>query len=163
VCGDTGSGLASCTPDKIVSGRAQAITGTATDTAGNTAGATHVVNLDRTAPSISAAADRRANELGWYKDDVTVLSFTAEDGLSGIDAVTAPMILAQGDGQSASGTATDVAGNSAGAGVTGINVDKTKPVLTGAASATGWSRGDVTVTWTASDALGRSLPGRHGR
>ncbi len=110
------------------------------------------MNLDKTAPTISAAADRQANGLGWYKDDV-IVSFTAADRLSGIDAVTAPKTLAQGEGQSASGTATDVAGNSASAGVTGINVDKTKPVLSGAASATGWSRGDVTVTWTANDAL----------
>ena len=154
-CGDTGSGIASCTPDQVVStdGKAQAVTGTATDTAGNTAGATHIVNLDKTAPTISAAADREANELGWYSDDVIVELHRQRRRCPASTPSRRRRPSPRAQGQSAEGTATDVAGNSASAGVTGINVDKTNPVLTGAASATGWSRGDVTVTWTASDAL----------
>jgi hypothetical protein len=67
--------------------------------------------------------------------------------------------VGEGAGQSASGSAFDVAGNSASAQVSGIDIDKTAPVLTGTASpapnAAGWNDGDVTVTWECSDALSR--------
>ena len=52
----------------------------------------------------------------------------------------------------------------AGADVTGINVDKTPPVLT-AAVPSGWHTGDVTVNWSCTDALSgarRSARGLHG-
>ncbi|HVK20953.1 MAG TPA: PxKF domain-containing protein, partial [Actinokineospora sp.] len=59
--------------------------------------------------------------------------------------------LGEGADQSATGGSTDAAGNTGSAGVSGINVDKTPPTLTGAPSTTGWSSGDVTVTWTCTD------------
>lgn len=157
-CDDGLSGIASCTPDAVVAdeGAAQLVTGTATDNAGNTAADPALVNLDETAPAISGSADRAPNPAGWFNDDVTV-SFVAADTLSGIDAFTAPKTLGEGEDQSVTGTATDVAGNTAHDTVAGIDVDKTAPSLSGAATsepnAAGWYDGDVTVHWTAGDAL----------
>ncbi len=163
-CSDTGSGIASCTADgtspasasKTVTteGEDQAVTGTAVDNAGNTATDRATVSIDKTAPTISAAPDRVANGNGWYNADVTV-SFTCGDRLSGVDVCPASQTLGEGANQSASGTATDAAGNSASAGVTGINVDKTAPSLSGSATGptngSGWYSGDVTVAWSCSD------------
>lgn len=154
ICADQGgSGVAGCTGPVTASAEGSTeATGTASDGAGNTATDAATVNIDRTAPTITAAADRAANTHGWYGDDVRV-NFTCADDRSGIATCPAPRTLAQGAAQSASGTASDKAGNSATAGVSGINVDKTPPTLTGTPSATGWSNADVTVNWAASDAL----------
>jgi hypothetical protein len=154
ICADQGgSGVASCEGSRTVSdeGGAQAVVGTATDTAGNSATDTASVSIDKTAPSITAAADRDANAAGWYKDDVTV-TYTAGDALSGVSGSPASDVLGQGADQSTSATVTDAAGNSASAGLTGINVDKTAPVLTGSFPQ-GWHTDDVTVTWSCTDAL----------
>jgi hypothetical protein len=152
-CADQGSGVASCTAPvtKTAEGKDQQVVGTATDNAGNSATNTAVVSIDKTGPSITAQADRAPNTAGWYDDDVTV-SFDATDALSGVASKTADKVLGEGANQSASGTATDAAGNSASASATGINVDKAKPVLT-ASFADGWHTGDVTVSWSCTDAL----------
>jgi hypothetical protein len=153
-CADQGgSGLAGCTGSRTVSteGLAQQVVGTATDNAGNSATDTASVSVDKTAPSITAAPDRNANAAGWYDDDVTV-TYTASDALSGVSGSPADDVLGEGASQSTSATVTDAAGNSASAGVTGINVDKTAPVLSANVPG-GWHTGDVTVTWSCTDAL----------
>ncbi|HEY3261103.1 MAG TPA: PxKF domain-containing protein, partial [Pseudonocardiaceae bacterium] len=158
-CGDgdgsgTASGVASCGPDRTVptEGRDQLVTGTAVDNAGNTATDPATVSIDKTAPtitpSVSSAATPTAD--GWYNADITV-SFECADDLSGVDSCTAPRTLGEGSDQAAAGTAVDAAGNTATAGVSGINVDKTPPALTGTPSTSGWSSGDVTVAWTCTD------------
>jgi hypothetical protein len=157
-CQDATSGIASCGPNQVVSaeGKDQDVAGTARDVAGNTATAFGVVSLDRTKPEITASADRQPNANHWYDDDVTV-TFAATDALSGVDVLSAPVTLGEGNDQSASGKAVDKAGNSAGASLTGINVDKTAPTLAGKATSepntAGWYSDDVTVHWTAADAL----------
>ena len=177
VCSDALSGIASCTADQVVSteGKDQTVKGTATDNAGNTAGDPASVSIDKTAPTVSAAADRApntslaANGKGWYDGNVTV-SFTCGDALSGIDTCPAAQTLGEGYNQSATGTAKDAAGNSASDGVTGVNVDKTAPTLLGhdapkaadpsQPNAAGWYRGDVTIHWTCGDpALADASPG----
>lgn len=152
------SGLKACTQPQTVTteGKAQEVKGKATDSAGNSTSASAFVNIDKTAPTIAGSADRAPNAVGWYKDDVTV-SYDAQDGLSGIDTVTASQHLGEGAEQSVSGTATDNAGNSADTSVSGINIDKTAPTLS-AAPATlpnnaGWYHTDVTEMWAADDAL----------
>jgi hypothetical protein len=157
-CADTLSGVASCGPNKTVTteGANQQVDGTAVDNAGNTAADPALVSIDKTAPTISAAADRSANANGWYNADITV-SFSCKDALSGVAACPAPQTLGEGANQSAQGTATDAAGNPASASLGGINVDKTAPTLSGApitaANAAGWYRGDVTVAWSCNDPL----------
>lgn len=164
-CVDGGSGINSCTQPVTVTteGQDQPVPGTAVDNAGNTATDPATVSIDKTAPTISAAADREANGNGWYKSDVTV-SFTCGDqlGLSGVAVCPAAQTLGEGTNQSASGTATDAADNPASASVTDINVDKTAPTLTGAAQGTptnGWYNDDVTVVWSCDDAGGSGLDG----
>ena len=131
-------------------------TSIAKDNAGNTGTGSVTVRLDKTAPTVTASADRAANGAGWYNGDVTV-SFPANDALSGIDKAPAAKVLGEGANQSATGTATDVAGNQGSATLSGINVDKTAPTLSAAATtspnAAGWYNGPVTVKWTAADAL----------
>ena len=151
-CGDSGgSGVASCGPNRTVSteGADQAVTGTATDNAGNTASDPATVSIDTTAPTITPTVHGTAQN-GWYNQDVTV-SYECSDKLSGVDTCTGTQTLGEGANQTTTGTATDAAGNSANASVTGVNVDKTAPTLTGTPSAAGWSRDDVTVTWTCAD------------
>lgn len=158
-CTDSGSGVASCTPAQTVSteGANQPVTGTATDNAGNTATDPAHVNIDKTKPTITAAPDRTPNAAGWYNNPVTV-TYSCGDALSGIASCSAPTTLAgDGAGQSATGTATDAAGNTETATTGGINIDAAAPTLSGAATTdpngAGWYSGDVTVHWTAGDAL----------
>ena len=169
VCGDVTSGIASCTGDQVVSteGKDQKVTGTATDNAGHTATDDAFVSIDKTDPTILAAADRApnanlaANGVGWYDADVTV-TYTCDDELSGVDTCSAPDTVGEGYDQSAAGTATDAADNSAGAGIDEINVDKTAPSLSGspttAANADGWYNANVAIAWTCDD----NLSGVHG-
>ena len=131
-------------------------TSIAKDNAGNTGNGSVTVRLDKTAPTVTASADRAANGAGWYMDDVTA-SFSATDALSGIDKAPAAKVLGEGANQSATGTATDVAGNEGSVTLSGISVDKTAPTLSAAptsdSNAAGWYNGPVTVKWSAADAL----------
>jgi hypothetical protein len=65
-------------------GANQAITGTATDSAGLTGSGSLLVSLDKTAPITGADAAGDAGSGNWYRSDVRV-SLTASDHLSGID------------------------------------------------------------------------------
>ncbi len=157
-CADLLSPIVDCTLPQTVAteGKDQTITGTARDAAGNTASDPATVSIDKRAPTISALPDRLPNTNGWYRADVTV-NFTCADALSGIDICPAAKTLGEGADQSVSGIATDGAGNSATAALGGLSVDKTAPLLVGAPTtapnAAGWYRGDVTIGWTAVDAL----------
>ncbi|CAJ36058.1 chitobiase/beta-hexosaminidase C-terminal domain-containing protein [Methanocella arvoryzae] len=158
---DDGSGIsgsASYSQTLTGEGSSQSVEWSVTDLAGNTANATvSNINIDKTAPSITGAVDRDANANGWYNADVTV-TFTAGADLSGIASITDPVVLGEGAGQSVTGTVVDLAGNSASTTVSGINVDKTAPVLVSSGPTTspninGWYNGDVTVNFVGSDAL----------
>ena len=137
--------------------------GKAVDNAGNTATDPATVSLDKTAPTIDASVDRDPNANGWYDADVTV-SFVCADALSGVDKCPVAKVLGEGADQSAGATVADAAGNEATDGVDHINVDKTAPELSGAATTEpnddGWYNGDVTV---AVDGLGRALGPRRRR
>ena len=115
------------------------------------------IKIDKTAPTISGSRSPGPNGFGWNNGDVTV-SFTASDSGSDLASVTSPVtLMSEGEGQSVSGTATDVAGNTATTTVGGINIDKTAPTITGSRSpdpnSDGWNNGDVTVVFLASDSL----------
>jgi len=161
-CADAFSGIASCLGNTTLTGEGagQSATGTATDMAGNSASTTvSGINIDKTAPTISGSASPAPNANGWNNTDVSV-SFTCADTLSTIDTCVGNTTLtAEGAGQSASGTATDQAGNTASTTVSGINIDKTAPTATGSASpapaASGWyniATGAPTISFTGSDA-----------
>jgi hypothetical protein len=160
ICDDDFSGIAFCPAPKTVTAEAAGtlVSGEAVDNAGNTQSDQLTVNLDKTLPTISGSTDRAPNGAGWYKADVTV-SFAATDQieLSGVKSVSPSSVVGQGANQARTGTATDAAGNSATTTVSGINVDKTAPLLTVAPTtepnSNGWYNHDVIQRWTASDAL----------
>lgn len=112
---------------------------------------------DRTPPSISASASPAANANGWRRTDVTV-TFTCTDGGSGVASCSAPAVItAEGAAQSVSGSASDIAGNTASATASGISLDRTAPVaatLLTSAIDVSTQLGAVDLAWTAgSDAL----------
>ena len=66
-------------------GAKQPIVGTAVDNAGNTANATVLVSIDKTAPSGAASLTPPPNAAGWNNAPVTV-HFNCSDALSGVAA-----------------------------------------------------------------------------
>ena len=162
-CTDSGSGVVSAAISQIVSteGTNQSATGTCQDLAGNIAtNAQSNINIDKTAPTAIASVLPSANANGWNNTDVTV-TFTGTDAGSGIvfcsSAVT---ISTEGAGQTSSaGTCTDLVGHvSSPVSASGINIDKTVPVIafanmTPAPNANGWNNTDVSVNWSCTDGL----------
>ncbi|HLN61815.1 MAG TPA: hypothetical protein VK464_09710, partial [Symbiobacteriaceae bacterium] len=108
--------------------------------------------FDQTPPVITAERTP-ANDYGWNNDDVTV-TFACDDAESGVascsDAIT---LTDEGRGQRVTGTATDNAGNTASITVSGINIDRTAPVVTFTGARTYGVDETVSITCTASDAL----------
>ena len=152
-CGDSLSGVESCPADVTVSGEGenQQVTGTGRDKAGNSANHTASVSIDKTGPVVTASADRAPDSNGWYNSNVTV-RYSAQDALSGVASTSGDDVVGEGANGSADGSATDRAGNVGQAGLSGLKVDKTAPVLN-AAFMSGWHSGDVVVRWTCEDAL----------
>jgi len=150
------------TPIEIISmnyeGANQSVSRTFTDKAGNSAsGSISGINIDLTPPNMTGAPTTPPNAKGWYNTDVTV-KFNSYDILSGIDSVTPDIIIStEGANQSVTGTAGDKAGNLASYTVSGINIDKTVPIInsnrTPVPNANGWNNGNVTVHFECSDGL----------
>ncbi|TQM64565.1 hypothetical protein FBY41_0934 [Humibacillus xanthopallidus] len=130
---DKGSGVSSVTPPVTVSTETsgQVVTGTAKDTAGNVGTDSVTVKLDKTKPTImGAVTSGKQGSNSWYVGPVTV-TFTCTDDRSGVATCPDPVVVtANGDNNTASGTATDKAGNTATATVSGIKIDQEKPTLT---------------------------------
>ena len=172
-CGDSGSVQSGIFTDTVAGatvsgeGAGQSVTnsGDCMDNAGNAAPSASVsgINIDKTSPVISGSRDPLANANGWNNSDVTV-SFTCDDAgsvQSGVatDTVAGATLSGEGAGQSVtnSGDCIDNAGNAASsASVSGINIDKTAPVISGSrdplANANGWNNSDVTASFTCDDA-----------
>lgn len=155
-CADD-TAVATCSDPVTLSGEGagQTATGTATDTAGNTASVTTApINIDRTAPTITASASPAANSFGWNNSNVTV-TFTCADALSGIASCPSPVTVStEAANQQVTGTAVDKAGNQKSATVT-VNLDKTAPTATNAAMTNTFIlfQANETFTADASDAL----------
>lgn len=153
-------GIASCSAPVTVTteGRSQVITGTATDNAENTAAASVTLNIDKTAPVVTAAAAPAANGNDW-NNTPDVVTFAATDALSGVNpaSLTAPATLsADGTNLAATGQATDLAGNVGTVTRAGINIDRIVPTIAAtlnpAANANGWNNTPVTAHFTCADA-----------
>jgi hypothetical protein len=176
---DSGSGVKSITymltgatsiPPTTISGTSKSISITAegttrvtylsADDAGNIEETqTLIVKLDKTAPEVNASRTPTANAAGWNNTDVTA-SYSASDALSGLNAETPPegshTFTAEGAGQSHVFIVRDVAGNAASAAISGVNIDKTAPVMTVSditAEATSPSGAVVAYSPTASDSI----------
>jgi hypothetical protein len=137
LCEDNLSGVASCGPDQTLGfeGAGQSVTGTAVDDAGNSASTiVDGINIDKTAPTISAGATTDPNSAGWYNHDVTV-HFTCADRLAGIPDGACPTDQALSDEgaavASAAQTVKDKAGNTSDpSNVVTVSIDKTAPGIT---------------------------------
>lgn len=150
-CDDTGSGVAACPEPVQVTGEgaAQAVSGTATDRAGNSATVTLAVSIDRTPPGIVA----QPSTTDWTNADASV-HFVCTDTLSGV-AFCTDTIGVQTDGiHDITGAAVDRAGNRATASAT-VRVDKTAPTIAAtpdrAPNGAGWYNAPVTVTFACAD------------
>jgi len=134
-----------------------------TDNAGNVETAnTLTIRLDKTPPSITGTGTPSANANGWNNSSVTV-SFQCSDSLSGLAAGSPPaptILTGEGARESVTGTCTDVAGNSATSTVSGINIDKTPPVVTASTnSSTLWPPNGKMVSVTVSGTMADNLSG----
>ncbi|MFN2489221.1 MAG: OmpL47-type beta-barrel domain-containing protein [Actinomycetota bacterium] len=163
VCDDEHSGIAGCTPDTPLTneGAGQEVSGEALDNAGNRANAlVKDINIDLSKPTLEGVADRNPNAAGWYNDDVSI-AWRAHDALSGIDPSSVPddsTIDGEGDNLSAGPVSVlDKAGNSRSASISGINIDRTAPTISGRpttpANSAGWYKATVTVQFTCADNL----------
>ena len=169
-CADTVSGIAggACPADQTLSGEASAVSSTAqtvADQAGNVSDASNVVTvkIDKTPPTISAAATTAPNGAnGWYTHNVTI-HFTCNDGLSGIPTGACPaddVLSAEGDAvPSTARTVTDAADNeSSPSNIVHVKIDKTPPTIMAATTAppngdNNWYTQNVTVHFTCGDAV----------
>ncbi|HVI06841.1 MAG TPA: Ig-like domain-containing protein [Candidatus Binatia bacterium] len=144
--------ISSCpTPTTIsTQGSNQIVTGTVTDVAGNSVSANVTVNIDETAPTITANVSPSPNSAGWNNSAVTV-TFTCSDSLSGVVNCPSPQsVSTAGAGQVISGTVTDAAGNTASTQVT-VNISLTSPLIVASVSpqpnSAGWNNSNVTVNF----------------
>jgi Tol biopolymer transport system component len=153
-CFDATSGVAACPADQTVTADgAVEVSASAADGAGNTATATVEINVDHTAPVITATADRAGNGAGWYQAPVTV-HFSCSDATSGVAVCPADQTVTADGSVQVLGTAADAAGNTATANVT-VQVDQMAPTVTATVSqapnAHGWHNTPVTVHFSCAD------------
>jgi hypothetical protein len=156
-CSDTLSGIDSCTSPVTLTVNGQSVVGTAIDEAGNVSTVTvGPLQIDKTAPTITASVSTPPNTQGWNNGAVTI-TFACSDELSGIESCTQPVTVSQEDmNQTVVGTAIDEAGNVSTTTVT-VSIDGTKPTIvatqTPSANSYGWNNSNVTVSFTCSDPL----------
>lgn len=140
-----------------VEGKTATPTLSVSDVAGNALTLNKTINIDVTPPTVSGkTVAPAANANGWNNSNVTV-TLTGSDALSGIASCEQIVVSTEGTNQSVSGKCTDNADNVTNGSVSGINIDKTAPVLTWTTTAVaknGWYKTlPLSVTWKASDAL----------
>ncbi len=89
------------------------------------------IRIDRVPPEVSPLVTPPPNDSGWHRGDVTV-SLLGADEQSGVANCDGPFVVTgEGTNFSATGGCTDVAGNvGAVIEVSGINIDRTAPLLT---------------------------------
>ncbi len=160
VCADPGgSGIASFPAAQTLTteGGGQEVNGTVRDRAGNTATASLTLNIDKTAPVVTAVRTPVAGPNGWVSTPVTV-TFSASDALSGLalGSLTPPITYSTDrNNTTATGRATDLAGNAGSVQLTGIKIDTTKPRITvsllPAQTGSGWRNAPVTAHFTCAD------------
>lgn len=156
-CSDVLSGIASCTfPITVTTeGTNQVETGTAVDKAGNIATTLVTLNIDKTAPTITATTRPAPNGAGWNNSDVTV-TYSCGDALSGVASCAPQSTMSLEGSHVVTGTAIDNAGNRASVSST-VKLDKTPPNLTIASPANGstisLSSTSINITGAASDGV----------
>jgi hypothetical protein len=149
---------AGCTPTDLTSDTGGTLLAcSATNNAGLSNSASVTIKIDKTAPVINFTTRTPANGNGWNNNNVTV-NWTCTDSESGVVSPSLSSTLSsEGVGQSATGTCTDNASNTSSDMQTGINIDKTNPILNLPAAlvaeATGPTGAVVNLPATVSDNL----------
>lgn len=149
LCSDALSGVVLCPPPRVVSieGKAQQISASVSDKAGNTNPIITTINLEKTAPSITAALTPTPNAAGWNKSDVTV-NFTCALSVSDIVSCPAPVsVTTEGRAQEISGTVTDQADKSNTATIP-VSLDKTPPTIAISTPTIIDNHASITVTYS---------------
>lgn len=155
-CSDSVSGIASCaSPIQVSSeGAGQQVCGTVVDVAGNSASSCATVNIDVTPPVISASISPTPNANGIIFGPSATVTFTCSDALSGVATCPSPVTVTTQGQQTTSGTAFDIAGNSAAASIQ-FNLQNFPPLqvvasASPAPNAAGWNNTPVTVSFQCS-------------
>ncbi|MGZ4332860.1 MAG: hypothetical protein ACXVRJ_01115 [Gaiellaceae bacterium] len=155
---DATSGIDSCAAPKTYSGpdaAAAVVSGTCTDKAGNVGSVQLGLEYDSTPPLVTATPGRTPDSTRWYNHPLTV-SFSAVDGLSGIDSCVAPQTYSGPDTGTGSinGSCQDEAGN-VGTVSFPLAYDSTPPdtsaMLGRGPDANGWYDRPVKVSFDGSD------------
>ncbi|MEZ4713427.1 MAG: glycine-rich protein [Caldilineaceae bacterium] len=167
LCDDALSGIATCSPDEILSSEGAAVSSTphtSSDKAGNVSDPSNIVTvkIDKTAPVVTVTGV--SNGASYNLGSVPTAACSSSDALSGV-ATQATMSVTGGNPDGAGSFtatcsgATDLAGNSAAAVSVSYSVnppaDTTAPDITpnvvGTLGNNGWYVSDVTVGWTVMD------------
>jgi hypothetical protein len=124
-----------CGPATITTDTAEATLTCEAGSAGGTASESVTIKRDATPPGIAlTSVIPAANAHGWNNTDVSV-SWTCQDATSGVVSASITQTLSsEGENQSATGTCTDQAGNTAPHTHSGIHIDKTNPTLNASVS-----------------------------
>ena len=149
----------------VSEGANQTVTTTCTDLAGNQATATFSgIDIDKTPPLIAATATAGGQPYsGSVTSQTVIVTFTCTDpGGSGVTVPSQQQSFAgDGLGQKATGTCTDLAGNTSTTSYSPINIVKTPPQLTVVLTAAGspyapgsWTNQGVTVLFKCTPASG---------
>ncbi|MCX6023782.1 MAG: putative Ig domain-containing protein, partial [Chloroflexi bacterium] len=154
-CADAGTGIEFCTdPFTVTSEGDSNLAGITMDKAGNSAGTSVAVKIDRTPPTVSATYAPPANAAGWNSSAVTV-TFECADSRSGVASCSDPFTVTSEGFSNLLGGAFDNAGNSTNKAFA-VNVDRTAPTITATgtppANAAGWNSSAVTVNFACADA-----------
>jgi hypothetical protein len=131
-CTDNGTDIGALDPSGasfVVLDGHHVVSCVAEDAAGNDVSAGATFDVDQTAPTIGASVTPPAAGTGWWNASTgaPTATFACDDATSGIGSCSDAVAFGEGADQSAIGTATDAAGNSSSATVTGIDVDLTPP------------------------------------
>jgi len=159
-CADSGSGIAICPTDQLITapGLHPGVSGTATDRAGNSASATTSSFIIQTGtPTITSSVSPPPNGAGWNNTPVTV-HFTCLEAGSPLDGCPADVVVStEGPGQTLTGTVIDGAGNTASVTTAPFSIDLQQPSITVALSpapgVAGWNNSPVTAHFVCSDTV----------
>lgn len=132
-------------------GANQTVSGTATDGQGNSASASVTVNIDLTPPVITAALSALPDANGIILGTSATVTFTCSDALSGVATCPSTVTVTTAGPENISGTAVDIAGNTATASVQ-FDLEPFLPLtvtttLQPPPNAAGWNNTAVTVTF----------------
>ena len=152
-----GLSVTNLTPPTTVTaeGFNQFVTGTCTDSAGNSKQlSAGPINIELTPPQLSLQSLPKSAS-GWFNSAVTIV-WQCADAVTGSKSDITRTASSEGANQKVTATCSNLAGTTVSDTQT-VSVDLTAPVLSAAASpgagASGWNTGAVKVTFSCSDAL----------